>query len=85
MEALDALRGSFTRIYAGHHQFPIGPEYVQKYLSCVRGILDGTLQPRLIKANGSPAREAVYEDIRIMLPPEEASTTASPAANKIDR
>lgn len=43
LEAIAARRGEFTRIYPGHHRYPLPVSYLEDFIACCRGIEDGSI------------------------------------------
>ena len=44
LERLKAMNGAIEEIYPCHESCPVGPEVIDELLSCIRGILDGSIQ-----------------------------------------
>jgi len=65
MEKLLERKGEFTTLYAGHHQRPIEPVYIERYLACANSILDNS---GIKEEMGHGSWVVNYQDIRIEIP-----------------
>jgi hypothetical protein len=71
MEKLAFMRDSFTVIYGGHHRFPVENDYLDRYIHCALGILNGTISKKKHSARGETYYSVSCENIRISLPSEK--------------
>ncbi|GHU98015.1 MBL fold metallo-hydrolase [Spirochaetia bacterium] len=77
MKKIEALQNTFTVMYPGHHAYPIGREFIGRYIHCAEGILNGSdavegFRIRELSSGGEKFLSAEYDGIRIALPVKQA-------------
>jgi len=63
---LKAREGEFEVIYPGHHKFPLDKGYIDEYIECAEGIINGSIS--YLMGPDHIYKEAAYGRIRITLP-----------------
>ncbi|MDR3276490.1 MAG: MBL fold metallo-hydrolase [Treponema sp.] len=71
LEGLKERAEDFNQIASGHRQYNLNPDYVQRYMDCIRGFLDGSIPAETVKEKGQTIRFIEYDAIRIQLPREK--------------
>ncbi len=62
-------RNKFEELYPGHHQFPLDKYYLEEFMECCRGIMNGRITPVADKDQNN-ALKAVYKRAIIIYSPE---------------